>query len=64
MEIGQTVRIRRLRDRVSNKVIDKLGKNGIVRDFKLTDGSGVGVLVQFDDEFSTWFFEDEVEAAA
>jgi hypothetical protein len=64
MEIGQTVRIRRLRDRVSNKVIDKLGKNGIVRDFKLTDGSGVGVLVQFEDQFSTWFFEDEVEAAA
>jgi hypothetical protein len=64
MEIGQTVRIRRLRDRVSNKVIDKLGKSGVVRDFKLTDGSGVGVLVQFEDQFSTWFFEDEVEVAA
>jgi hypothetical protein len=27
----------------------------------MTDGSGVGVFIQFDDKFSTWFFEDEVE---
>jgi hypothetical protein len=64
MEIGQKVRIRRLRDRVSQGVIQKLGQVGIVREFKMTDGSGVGVLVQFEDKFSTWFFEDEVEASA
>jgi hypothetical protein len=63
MEIGQKVRIRRLRDRVPQDVIGKLGKTGTVRDFKMTDGSGVGVLVQFDDQFATWFFEDEVEVA-
>jgi hypothetical protein len=63
MEIGQKVRIRRLRDRVSQNVIAKLGQSGTVRDFKMTDGSGVGVLVQFDDKFATWFFEDEVEVA-
>jgi hypothetical protein len=64
MEIGQQVRVRRLRDKVSEAVIAKLGQTGVVRDFKMTDGSGVGVLVQFDDQFSTWFFEDEVEVGA
>jgi hypothetical protein len=64
MEIGQKVRIRRLRDRVSSEVVSKLGQTGVVQDFKMTDGSGIGVLVQFDDQFSTWFFADEVEASA
>jgi hypothetical protein len=64
MEIGQKVRVRRLRDRVSQAVIARLGQSGVVRDFKMTDGSGVGVLVQFDDKFATWFFEDEVELSA
>ncbi len=64
MEIGQKVRVRRLRDKVSQTVVAKLGQTGVVRDFKMTDGSGVGVLVQFEDQFSTWFFEDEVEVGA
>jgi hypothetical protein len=61
MEVGQKVRIRRLRDRVSDVVVTKLGQIGTIRDYKITDGSGVGVLVQFDDKFATWFFEDEIE---
>jgi hypothetical protein len=61
MEVGQKVRIRRLRDRVSNEVAKKLGQVGTIRDYKMTDGSGIGVMVQFDDKFSTWFFEDEIE---
>lgn len=62
MEVGQKVRVRRLRDRVSDLVVKKLGQTGTIQDYKMTDASGVGVLVQFDDKFSTWFFEDEVEA--
>ena len=61
MEIGQKVRVRRLRDRASQEVIKRLGKTGVIRDFKMVDGSGVGALVKFDDNFSTWFFEDELE---
>ncbi|MBD1845239.1 DUF2862 domain-containing protein [Cyanobacteria bacterium FACHB-63] len=61
MEIGQKVRVRRLRDRVSQEVIKKLGAVGIVRQFKVVDGQGIGMLVQFDDKYSTWFFEDELE---
>lgn len=61
MEIGQKVRVRRLRDRVSQEIIKKLGQSGTIREFKLVDGSGVGLLVQFEDNTGTWFFEDELE---
>ncbi|BAU11607.1 hypothetical protein LEP3755_21060 [Leptolyngbya sp. NIES-3755] len=61
MEIGQKVRVRRLRDRVSQEVVKKLGAIGVIRQFKVVDGKGVGMLVQFDDKYSTWFFEDELE---
>jgi hypothetical protein len=61
MEIGQKVKVYRLRDRVSPVVVSKLGKVGTIKDFRMTDGSGVGVVVQFDDNSSTWFFEDELK---
>ena len=62
MKIGQRVRVCRLRDRSSEEVIQRLGQTGIIQAYKMVDGSGVGVVVQFDDKFSTWFFEDELDA--
>jgi hypothetical protein len=64
MEVGQKVRVVRFRDRVSNPVAQKLGQVGTIVDYKMTDGSGVGVLVQFTDKIATWFFEDEVQAVS
>ncbi|QDZ39296.1 DUF2862 domain-containing protein [Euhalothece natronophila Z-M001] len=61
VEIGQKVKVCRLRDRVSNDIMDKLGKVGTVEDFKMTDGSGVGAVVTFEDNSSSWFFEDELK---
>jgi hypothetical protein len=61
MEIGQKVKVYRLRDRVSSDVAGKLGKVGTIKNYKMTDGSGVGVIVQFDDKTATWFFEDEIK---
>ncbi|MBR8826623.1 MAG: DUF2862 domain-containing protein [Gomphosphaeria aponina SAG 52.96 = DSM 107014] len=61
MDIGQKVKVYRLRDRVADKIAAKLGKVGKVKDFKMTDGSGVGVVVAFDDNTATWFFEDEIK---
>ncbi|NET53662.1 MAG: DUF2862 domain-containing protein, partial [Merismopedia sp. SIO2A8] len=43
MEIGQKVRVSRLRDRASKDVIQHLGKVGTIEGYKMTDGSGVGV---------------------
>ena len=61
MEIGQKVKVVRLRDRVSPPVVKKLGQVGTIEGFKMTDSSGVGVVVKFEDNFTTWFFEDELK---
>lgn len=62
MEIGQKVKVCRLRDRTSQDVIGRLGQVGVVQEFKMVDGSDVGMVVKFDDQYATWFFADELEA--
>ncbi|HIK36383.1 MAG: DUF2862 domain-containing protein [Geminocystis sp.] len=63
MEIGQKVRICRLREKVPADIIKKAqqGQIGVIKSFKMTDGSGIGVFVEFPDSTTSWFFEDEVE---
>ena len=61
MEIGQQVKVFRLRDRVSPPLIKRLGQVGTIQGFKMLDGSNVGIVVQFEDKFATWFFEDELK---
>ena len=61
MEIGQKVKVYRLRDRVSSDIADKLGKTGTIKEFKMTDVIGVGAIVEFEDKTATWFFEDEIK---
>ncbi|MEZ2238342.1 MULTISPECIES: DUF2862 domain-containing protein [unclassified Microcoleus] len=63
IEVGQKVKVRRLRDRIPPNIVSKLKTNpvGTVDGFRMVDGSGVGVVVKFDG-FATWFFEDELEA--
>lgn len=63
LEIGQKVKVARLRDRVPSDVSSRLGKVGVISQYKMVDGSGVGVVVEFDDKYSTWFFEDELAPA-
>jgi Protein of unknown function (DUF2862) len=62
IEVGQRVKVRRLRDRIPTNIVDKLKENpvGTVDSFKMVDGSGIGLVVKFDG-FATWFFEDELE---
>lgn len=64
LDIGQKVKVIRVRDRVSDKVAKRLGQEGTVTQFKMVDGSGVGVVVEFPDDFSSWFFEDELKQTA
>ncbi len=61
MEIGQKVKVYRIKDRVNRNVAGTLGKVGTIKEYRMTDGSGVGVVVQFEDRSSTWFFEDEIK---
>jgi hypothetical protein len=62
MEIGQQVKVYRLRDRVSPPIVKRLGQVGTIQGFKMLDGSNVGIVVQFEDKLATWFFEDELKA--
>ncbi|MCY7386156.1 MAG: DUF2862 domain-containing protein [Microcoleus sp. CAN_BIN18] len=63
IEIGQRVKVRRLRDRIPANMVGKIKENplGTVDSFRMVDGSGVGLVVKFDIGFATWFFEDELE---
>jgi hypothetical protein len=36
---------------------------GTVKDFKLTDGKGIGVVVELSGGTTTWFFDDEITSA-
>lgn len=66
MDIGQKVRVLRIRDRVPASVVSKLKQNpiGVVQGYRVVDGMGIGYIVKFDDAFSTWFFEDEIKLEA
>ena len=61
LEIGQKVKVCRLKDRVSTNLAGRLGQVGEIKQYKMVDGSGVGVVVEFPDRFSTWFFEEELK---
>lgn len=61
IEIGKKVKVLRLRDRVAGEIGNKVGQIGVVQGYKMTDGSGVGAVVQFDDKTTTWFFADELQ---
>lgn len=63
MEIGQQVKVRRIRQRIPANMISRLKQNpiGTIKDFKMVDGSGVGCWVEFEANMGTWFFEDELE---
>jgi hypothetical protein len=63
--IGSKVRVTRVRDRIPASLVATLQSDatGTVRDFKMTDGTGVGVVVELADGTTSWFFEDEVTPA-
>ena len=63
--IGSKVRVTRVRDRIPADLVAalKADSTGTVRDFKVTDGKGIGVVVEFANGSSSWFFDDEIAAA-
>lgn len=63
--IGQKVKVRRIRERIPDVIVTQLKQNpfGTVTGFKMVDGSSVGLIVQLENNLSTWFFEDELEVS-
>lgn len=65
MQVGQQVRVLRVRDRIPANIANQIRQNplGVVTGLKIVDGGSVGLIVKFSDAFSAWFFEDELQAA-
>ena len=51
------------KDRLSSKTLNAIKESDSfrVKDFRLTDGKGVGVVVEFSNGEEEWFFENEIE---
>ena len=51
------------KDRLTSKTINAIKESSSfkVKDFRLTDGKGVGVIVEFSNGDEEWFFENEIE---
>ena len=65
VKIGSPVKINvsLSKDRLTSKTLNaiKESSNIKVKDFRLTDGKGVGVIVEFSNGQEEWFFENEIE---
>ena len=51
------------KDRLSSKTLNAIKDSSSfkIKDFRLTDGKGVGVIVEFSNGEEEWFFENEIE---
>ena len=64
-KIGNCVRVNLdlSKDRLTKEIIDtiNLSSVGKIIDFRITDGKGIGVVLQLSDGKEQWFFEDEID---
>ena len=51
------------KDRLTKEIIDaiKVSSLGKISDFRITDGKGIGVVLQLSNGKEQWFFEDEID---
>ena len=65
VKIGSSVRVNvnSSKDRLSLKTLEivKQSPSCLVKDFRLTDGKGIGVVVEFSSGEREWFFDNEIE---
>ena len=57
------VNIELTKDRLTKEIIDALNTSplGKVSDFRITDGKGIGVILQLSNGKEQWFFADEID---
>ncbi|MFM7361690.1 MAG: DUF2862 domain-containing protein [Cyanobium sp.] len=65
ISIGSKVRVTRVRDRIPADLVASLQADptGTVTDYRVTDGQGIGVVVELSGGGTTWFFDDEITPA-
>ena len=64
-KIGNSVQINieLSRDRLSKEIVDAINVSSVAKisDFRITDGKGIGVILQLSNGKEQWFFEDEID---
>ena len=65
VKIGNSVQVNLelSKDRLNKETIDAINVSslGKVSDFRITDGKGIGVVLQLSNGKEHWFFEDEID---
>ena len=65
VKIGNSVKVnlQLSKDRLTKETIDAINVSslGKINDFRITDGKGIGVVLQLSNGKEQWFFEDEID---
>ena len=65
VEIGNSVQVNleQSKDRLTKEIIEAINDSSVgkISDFKITDGKGIGVVLQLSNGKEQWFFEDEID---
>jgi len=64
-KIGNSVQVNLelTKDRLTKEIIDAINVSSVgkISDFRITDGKGIGVILQLHNGKEQWFFEDEID---
>ena len=64
-KIGNSVQINLelSKDRLTKEIVDAISVSSVAKisDFRITDGKGIGVILQLSNGKQQWFFEDEID---
>ena len=64
-KIGSSVQVNLelSKDRLTKEIIDAINVSSVakINDFRITDGKGIGVILQLSNGKEQWFFEDEID---
>ena len=65
VQIGNSVQVNLelSKDRLSKEIIDAINVSSVgkISDFRITDGKGIGVILELSNGKEQWFFEDEID---
>tara|TARA_B100000886_G_scaffold317798_1_gene257334 strand:+ start:426 stop:815 length:390 start_codon:yes stop_codon:yes gene_type:complete len=65
VKIGNSVQVNLelSKDRLPKDIIDAINVSSVgkIRDFRITDGKGIGVVLQLSNGKEQWFFENEID---
>ena len=65
VKVGNSVQvnIEQSKDRLTKEIIDAINVSSVgkIIDFRITDGKGIGVILQLSNGKEQWFFENEVD---